>query len=278
MGTVNSRAFIEFDQEQYLLNKFLWSSEVAHEIVRQKFLIPELLKRTEPLRLLFDPPLRCNAFIPPANGKHPSKYEEPPNVFCEHIERNLEANSKLVVVHFNRAFERFLRMRLKLKQLKDADQKTVEKLRKYFKIGGSENYLEWLGNLGISASFNVPFKHFLDVCIYKEVRHDIAHADDDASINFGDKPWSDETIVAKCKKNAGWNGRRIFPIPTTDEQLKAAIQRVWGGARKMHSISKSDVNREGEPLIFFYALFSLGAYRKLAASIERSLPATDDSA
>jgi hypothetical protein len=268
MATKHSPAFNEFRQEQRLLNKFLWSSDVAHETVRQKFLTQQMLESIEPIRLLFDPPLSCNAFIPPANHKYPSKYEATANVFREDIDRNLEANSKLVIIHFNRAFERFLRNRSKIENLPEDRQKLVHE---YLKRGGSLNYRERLRKLGVSASVKVRFEYFLDVCIYQEVRHDIAHADDEDSINFGAKPWSDKSVVAKCEKNAGWKDKPIFPKSTGDEQ-REAIRRVCAGARNMHSRSRTELNPEGEPLIFFYALFSLGAYRRLADAIETSLP------
>ena len=272
-------AFEEFHEEQRLLNQFLWSSEVAHETVLQKFLTPAMLERTEPLRVLFEPPLECNAFVPPAGGKHPSKYEETPNVFREHIGRNLEANCKLVIIHFNRTFERFLRRRTKLKLSKGASQKMLGDLHGYLNRGGGENYLEYLGNLGIPASSNVPFEYFLDVCIYKQVRHDIAHADDDNSVNFGAKPWSDSEVVKKCEKNAAWHGKPVFPDSSNADQQTKAIKRVCiNGARRNQFKSKSEANPEGEPLIFFYALFSLGAYRKLAVAINKSLPPARKSA
>lgn len=107
---------------------------------------------------------------------------------------------------------------------------------------------------------------FLDVQIYHLVRHEIAHGDHDDGINVGDAPWRDTNIVEYCKRNKNGAGRKVFPHDTTPEQARAAICRVCDGANDKVKSWPS------EPLIFFYASFSLGAYHKLAKDIDRLLP------
>lgn len=268
MAPAVSPAFKELREEQLLLNRFFWSSEVAFALVRQKSLSEIEMESTKPLRELLSPRLICNAFIPPSNHKQPSKYEATPKDFRGHLDINLAINSKFVILHFNRAFERFLRRRSRLEGL-DGPQQTD--LYRYLKRGASRDYTKWLLGINVQTSRNVPFEYFLDVRIYQEVRHDIAHADDESSPNFGAAPWSDKLIIEKCEKDAGWNHKRMFPESTLDERSEA-IKRVCKGAQNSQSRSKTALDPEGQPLIFFYALFSLGAYRKLAKALEISMP------
>jgi len=261
MTTERSSAFQEFNREQTRVNRIFWSSEVAHEIVKQRFLTPAMLKTPESIKVVFSE-LECNAFIPPVNGKA-SHYERTAKQFKDDLDKALEATSKLVIVDMHRAFERFLTLRANVQGLPEDRRKT---LRKYLKRGGSIRYQADLRQLcGLSATKEVPFHYFLDARIYHEVRHDIAHADDPASVNLGAGPWVDQRVLDCCTHNAGWNGKTIFPN-STPQQRAGAIERVCTGAQKKQKKHPS------EPLIFFYALFCLGAYHRLARTIDESLP------
>jgi len=263
MSKAASPAFSEFKHEQTQINEFLWSSEIAHAIVLQRFISRDMRASPKPLRV-FLPTLRCNAFVPPRSGKE-SKYSKPASVFERHLKRNFEAASKLVIVQIYRAFERFLTQRTKLHS---SDDDTQRRLLKYLRSGASNNLAARIQSMGIALApvDEELHNHFLDAQIYHLVRHDIAHGDHSDAINVGGTSWSDRTVRGYCQNNKNGTGRNVFPPDTTQEQADAAIERVCDGAHD--KIEKWPT----EPLIFFYALFSLGAYHRLAQGIDALLP------
>lgn len=262
MSASASPELIEFKREQTLINEFLWSSEIAYELVMQEHMTDDMRKSTRPLRAHLSK-LHCNAFKATADPKK-IRYKSTPGEFEDHLKRNFEAANKLVVVNIYRAYERFLNERVKLPSLDAGHQK---ELHTYLKSGASKHFHGTLKKIGVTVGpLSADLRNqFLDVEVYHQLRNSIAHGDSNDEINIGDEPWSDETLYKYCLENKNRAGRVVFPRNTTIAEREAAVVRVCDGARKKK-------NRwPAEPLIYFYTLFSLGAYHKLARSIDQAL-------
>ncbi|MGC8477151.1 MAG: hypothetical protein ACP5NP_12420 [Acetobacteraceae bacterium] len=184
-----------------------------------------------------------------------------------------------MILAFSRAFERYLHRRSQVYTTTPPKGGfRNENLEKYLKQGASRDYKKDLcKNLGVSVSNDVPFQYFLAVRIFQQVRHDIAHADNDRSQNRSDAEWCDKEIEEMCRHNQDRNKRPVFPKSSSEDERLDAIKEVCGGARKASSKAARAAlypgrrpNPDPPPLIFFYALFSLRAYRKLADAIECS--------
>ena len=216
-------------------------------------------KSSLPVNQLFSE-LSGNAFKAPVNKKYPVKYAREAWQFDLDLQENLSSSCKLVIVRFHRALERFLEVRFQ-EAYPNSDR--MGKLFGYLAHGGGPNSVAELRGLGIQTLHQIPHRLMLNARIYAEVRHDIAHGDGKDTIDVGEGVWTDKKVHDRCVKNRGFRGPMFERA--SDHDIAEAIRYVCGGAHKKHE-------KTGQPLIFFYALFCFGAYRKLAEAIELAFP------
>lgn len=257
--TEQSAAFKEFRRVQRKLNYFLWSTEIAVGLVKDRVLKDEILQSSLPVNQLF-PELTGNAFKAPANKKYPVKYARYAWQFDQDLEENLSSSCKLVIVRFHRALERFLEARFRA-AYPNSDR--MGKLFSYVGHGGGPNSVGELRGLGIPTLQPIPHALMLNARIYAEVRHNIAHGDGRDTVDVGEGIWVDTKVRDRCMRNEGYRGPMFERA--TDEDIAKAVNRVCGGAQRKHE-------KTGQPLIFFYALFCFGAYRKLVEAVELAFP------
>lgn len=257
--------FEEFCDVQEKLNFFLWPAEIAICLVQQKILTGELRANRLPVFRLF-PEIECNAFKAPANGRYEAKYSGSAARLNSDLDSGLGFFCKLVIVRFHRALERYIQKRCELAGM---DGERAGAFKRYVLSGGGKDSAADLQKENIATLAAIPRLQMMDARIYVEVRHDLAHGDDSDTVDVVEGKWGDEKVFKRCTENRGHNGRRIFRN-ADDKEIKAVLARVCGGAQKK-------AGQTGQPLIFFYALFCFGAYRKLVVSIENALPLVSPS-
>jgi hypothetical protein len=272
---VESPAFAEFCAEQKDLNYYFWSAELATALVRKRIIAGLKGHNKARVNELFSD-IDCNAFIAPNNKQFAVKYGKHLPAFDKDLSRHLAYASKLVILRFFRAFERFATKRI---AEVTAHEEQRKKFRGYLKRGGSDDSIADLARINIPTSRKIPYEQMLDAGIYAQLRNGLAHDDvsddpsepgDPLAIAFDSSEWKDEGLRKRCLENKTGLGQPLFPQAKAND-VRDAIKRVIAGARDARKRSPQPL-----PLIFFYALFCFGAYRRLASSIENALPQQAD--
>jgi hypothetical protein len=256
-----SWVFSDFSDEQQTLNRRFWSSELAVQLAIQG---PVRRHRSDPRQVheIFSS-LRCHAFIPPRNPKFDVKYEALVRDFEQDLYSNLEFLSKTVIFTIHRAAELYLK-----ESLEAAAGRPVRRIKPQF-VSACKAYQSADRELKQPAVISA----LLEAQIYAEIRNDIAHADGQGRTKQSASAWSDLAIYERCENERAGRipakERRIFPDWVEHENPGAAeraVKSVIEGAR-----AAAERHRP-EPLIFFYALFGLGAFMRFCIALEDSLP------
>jgi hypothetical protein len=261
-----SRPFAAFAAAQIQVNEFLWSSELSYTLVERIVLTPEIRDGDPGVHQAFaDLRPKPHAFIPPSRardllraGKTPRrtvKYDVPISAFDRQLKANFEALCRYVIIRFHSALERFLWERaepfLNLAALAPEARKNR---RKQYQETPYQNWQKatrrWI-DLPLRAE--VPRASGLIAQAHRMVRNGIIHKEIDWHL-----PWSDAALLAAVRTSFSARDRDLI----IDQLCDPIRQRI--GQRK-------DV-----PILFFYALFSLTAYRKLAELVESALPPETD--
>jgi hypothetical protein len=255
-----SEPFAAFDRVQRELNGFLWSSELAFELVRQRLLDEELRNDSRWVHEVFAD-VKCHAFVPPGrvrsdpglDGRPPVKYRVRVPRFERHLDRDLEPVSRFVIIAFHGALERFAKARLRPffssppagwdpGEPYDPDR-AVERFIK-------ESYPRWgqvlVDQRGIVLSPALGQDTTVKAQVHRMVRNKLTHQE-------LEWPWSDAGI----RRAAGH---------LAADQRKHAVEGVCDRASMLAA------NRPDVTILFFYAVFCFTDYRNFAAALDAALP------
>ena len=270
MSTIQrSPAFRAFDRAQQQVNAFLWSSEFAYELVRQRILTEDVRTQSAGVHEVFKG-VACHAFIPTNKAmqkirqgrkpRFPAKYHANPIVFETDLRNNLEQICRHVIVRFHTALEQYLfvrtRLLLKLDEL-PTEKKQKARIDSFLKT----SYVDMQRVLS-EDPFRVPFgENKIDhecallAQVFRELRHHVVHRE---TKEEWQPPWKDQQFREELLQ-------KKFIL----DKVNISVVR-----RKLfRRIDERIARQEEVPLLFYYALFSLTDVRKFAISIDAALPA-----
>src|SRR5579862_4166648 len=204
-----SKPMQELTHRQHQINKFLWSSEIAYELIRSRILSKEL--SVDPNRRVEGtfPDLHCRAFIETtASRKQREKGNEPKYkghynpflpTFDQDLLRNLEQVCRYVIVRFHSALEHYIWTRCKpFLRVEDTpiDQLPGKQRRKFKSDFQGTSYPRLQHELEKSYPFlePIPQKTALLAQGFRLVRNEFIHKEDDWT-----PPWSDSAFQARVK-------------------------------------------------------------------------------
>jgi hypothetical protein len=257
MSVQHSTEFGEFTRSQREVNHFLWSSEFAYELILQKVLTPPV--RSDPNRIhKISADVDCHAFVPGTKtrkaietGKaprHGTKYEVDVATFEMHLRDNLEPVCRYVIIRFHSALERFLWFRCKpLLRLETMTAKERRNTKKRFQ---QTSYLDLEERLkqNITLERSIDPEVAIMAQAFRMLRNEFIRKEREWA-----PPWSDSYF-------------RQTLASTFGERSKTLIRLICD------PVKRKTANDPRTPTIFFYALFCLTAYRRLALEVEQALP------
>jgi hypothetical protein len=255
MAAQKSAEFKDFSRAQHQINEFLWSSELAYELILQKMLTKE--SQTGEVHKIFAD-VDCHAFVPGTKAykliqagetpPHGGKYEVTVGTFKIHLRENLESVCRYVIIRFHSALERYLWRRCQPLFIRtEMNRKERKAAQKNFQ---GVSYQDLQNKLSARTSLRAPVdrKIALKAQCYRMVRNEFVHKDD------WRPPWSDAKL------------RKTIEQTFSEKEGKALVELVC------KPITKRITRDPSTPALFFYALFCLTDYRKLAEELEKALP------
>jgi hypothetical protein len=254
MKTARSAMFGEFGRAQHQINQFLWSSDLAYELIRQKVLTDSVRSDLRGVHQLFSD-VTCRAFFLSTKArqamkrgekpKYDAKYTASAEVFETDLRLDLEPVCRYVIVRFHSALERFIWDRCS--PFLPLERMGKEKKVKSRFLGLPYQDLE--KNLGWAAHFRSPIRVKVGVEAqgYRMLRNELIHKEQNWQ-----PPWSDKTFR-----------EAIGRLPRQEGALIS--QNIC------ESVARQVEKDPGTPPLFFYALFCLTGYRALAREIEAAL-------
>lgn len=185
MTNGDSVPFLRLRAAQHEINQFLWSSEFAYELIRQKIVAPVRSDGRDIHEVFHD--IKCHAFIPGTKAQeaiqmgikpqHPVKYRAEISDFESHLRQNLEPVCRYVIVQFHSALEGFLWERTQSFLISAAINKTQRKaIQKHFQRTDYRE-LEQLLSRHVTLRSSIPPKTASLAQTFRMVRNDVVHKD-----------------------------------------------------------------------------------------------------
>jgi hypothetical protein len=250
-----------FGEAQIHVNDFLWSAEIGLALVDHRILSDPTLNLQKRVHALFgDLEPKPHAFV--LNTKGSPKYTSTAQDFRGHMKEDFESLCRYVILRFHSALELFIWLRCK--PYLGLQGKSAKDIRKIKDDWLKSDYRQLGGRLSALLGKPIEIDHHiaLQAQAFRLLRNTLVHLQEDT---FFDQRWTDAEIVAKI--------RRTFHGGDLKHVEKALVQKIQGMQKKTPAA----------PTLFFYALFLLTDYRKLAKAVEDALvangfPATPSAA
>lgn len=300
-----SKALGRLFKSQTRINRFFWSSELAYQVCVQRLLRPmDDIARTQLVTDVFSN-VEASALLTPNNKKREAHYRKSVVNFEKQLRLNLESVSEHVILDFFGEFELYLEERL-TKLLMEKSENMKHLLDEIKKKGVRSFHREWgdrkekglveafknmtltelLRTLKALEILHQAFEMDNEILIkaegYRFLRHKLTHPE---SHTFGDEERFEASLRDRILSD-----RRFIKLGNLDADENNCdnnkdIKSSENGSADLNPMqiaiicsvfdepmARKQKGRADNPLIFYQAIFALGAFNNFAVALDAALP------